>query len=71
MARIRFLKIRGKVDKNKPKVVYFHSNNFDRYTTKQSGKYNVMTVGYKQKDKFLNNQMRAYSDKIRFHTQRT
>lgn len=53
MARIRFLKIRGRVNKNKPKVVYFHSNNFDRYTTKQSGKYNVMTVGYKQKDKLL------------------
>lgn len=71
MARIRFLKIRGRVNKSKPKVVYFHNDNFDRYTTKRSGKYNIMTIGYKQKDKFLNNQMRAYSDKIRFHTKRT
>lgn len=70
MARIRVLKIRGRSDKNKPKVVYFHNNNFDNYTTKRSGKYNVVTTGAKQKDKFLNNQMRAYSAKIRFHTKR-
>ena len=70
MARIRMLKIRGRVDKNKPKVAYFHSKNFNNYTTKKSGKYNIVTVSNKQKDKFLNNQMRAYSDKIRFHTQR-
>lgn len=67
MARIRVLKVKGKVNKNKPKVVYFHNDNFDKYTTQKQGKYDVMVVNNKQKDKFLNNQIRAYSDKIRFH----
>lgn len=67
MARIRVLKVKGKVNKNKPKVVYFHNDNFDKYTTQKRGKYNVMVVNNKQKDKFLNNQIRAYSAKIRFH----
>lgn len=70
MARIRMLKVRGKVNMNKPKVMYFHSDNFDENTSKKRNKYNVMVVGRKQKSKFLNNQMRAYSDKIRFHTKR-
>lgn len=70
MARIRMLKVRGKVNMNKPKVMYFHSDNFDKNTSKKRNKYNVMVVGRKQKSKFLNNQMRAYSDKIRFHTKR-
>lgn len=71
MARIRVLRVRGKANMNKPKVVYFHSDNFDRYTSQRYGKYNVITIGKKQKDKFLNNQIRAYSDKIRFHAKRT
>ena len=70
MARIRVLKVKGKFDQNKPKVAYFHSDNFDKYTTQKYGKYNITIVGDNQKDKFLNNQIRAYSDKIRFHTQR-
>lgn len=70
MARIRILKIKSKVNKNKPKVVYYHNDNFDKYTTKKYGKYNVVLVNNTQKDKFLNNQIKAYSDTIRFHTQR-
>ena len=42
MARIRVLKVRGKVNSGKPKVVYFHNNNFDRYTTQKRGKYNII-----------------------------
>ncbi len=71
MARIRVLKVKSKINANKPKVVYFHNDNFDRYTTKRYGKYNIITINNTQKDKFLNNQLRAYSAKIRFHTQRT
>lgn len=71
MARIRVLKVRGKVNSGKPKVVYFHNNNFDRYTTQKRGKYNITIINNTQKDKFLNNQIKAYSAKIRFHTQRT
>jgi len=64
-ARIRVLKVKGRKG-NKPKVVYLHSNNFDKYTSKKSGKYNVMALG-SQKGKFLNNQIRAYSASVRFH----
>lgn len=67
MARIRVLRVKGKVNNNNPKVVYLHNDNFDRYTTKRYGKYNVVVINNEQKDKFLNNQLRAYSDKIRLH----
>lgn len=70
MARIRVLKVKGHTSNIKPKVVYFHNDNFDNYTLSKNGKYNVMVIGKKQKDKFLNNQLKAFSDKIRFHTQR-
>jgi hypothetical protein len=68
MARIRVLKVKGKVKVNKPKVMNFHSENFDRYTSQKRGKYNLVVINNTQKDKFLNNQLRAYSAKIRFHT---
>lgn len=68
MTRIRVLKVRGKVNNSKPKVVYFHNENFNKYTTQKKGKYNITTVNNTQKDKFLNNQIKAYSAKIRFHT---
>lgn len=71
MARIRVLKVKSKINMNKPKVVYFYNDNFNRYTTQKRGKYNIITINNSQKDKFLNNQIRSYSDKIRFHTQRT
>lgn len=70
MARIRMIKVKSKINANKPKVVYFHSDNFNKYTTQKYGKYNIVLVNNSQKDKFLNNQIRTYSDKIRFHTQR-
>lgn len=66
MARIRMLKVKGKVNGTKPKVVYIHNDNFSGYTTRKRGKYNVVTIG-NQKETFLNNQIRAYSAKIRFH----
>lgn len=67
MARIRVLKVRGKVNNNKPKTVNFHSDNFDRYTKQKSGKYNIIVIDNTQKDKFLNNQLKAYSAKVRLH----
>lgn len=70
MARIRVLRVKSGVDYNKPKAMFFHKNNFDDYTSKQRGKYNVMVIGKKQKSDYLNNQMRAYSDQIRFHKAR-
>ena len=70
MARIRVLATKSGKNMYKPKVMYFHQDNFDNYTTKRGGKYNVMVIGKKQKDRFLDNQIKAYSDKIRFHTQR-
>lgn len=71
MARIRVLKVKGKINMNKPRVAYFHNDNFNNYTSQKRGKYNIVTFGRQQKDNFLNNQIRAFSDKIRFHTQRT
>ena len=64
------LKVKSGIDPNKPKVIFFHKNNFDDYTSKQKGKYNVVTIGRKQKSDYLNNQIRAYSDKIRLHQAR-
>lgn len=66
MARIRVIKVKGR-KLEKPKVVYFHNDNFNRYTSRKRGKYNVLVINNSQKDKFLNNQIRAHSDKIRFH----
>lgn len=71
MARIRVLKVKGKINMNKPRVTYFHNDNFNNYTSQKRGKYNIVTFGRQQKDNFLNNQIRDFSDKIRFHTQRT
>ena len=70
MARIRVLSTKSTKNMNKPKVMFFHKDNFDSYTTKRGGRYNVMVIGRKQKERFLDNQIKAYSDKIRFHTQR-
>lgn len=65
MARIRMVKVRGKKG-NKPKVVYMHNSNFDRYTSSKNGKYNVVAVG-KQKSSFVTNQIKTYSATVRFH----
>lgn len=65
MARIRMVKVRGKKG-NKPKVVYMHKDNFNKYTSSKNGKYNVVTVG-NQKSSFLANQIKAYSATLRFH----
>ena len=61
------LKIKSGVDPNKPKAMLLHKSNFDDYTTKRTGKYTIVTIGRKQKSDYLNNQIKAYSDKIRFH----
>lgn len=66
MARIRIIKVKGK-KASKPKVVYFRNSNLSNYSSRKRGKYNIMVIGRKQKDIVLNNQIRAYSDKIRFH----
>lgn len=67
MAQIRVIKVRGKFNKNNPKITYFHNNNFNNYTTKRYGKYNVITIGQKQYDKYWNNKEKAYSATLRFH----
>lgn len=67
MARIRVIKHRGTTSNYKPRAVYFHKDNFDDYTTKRYGKYNVVLVGDYQKDKYYDNRMKAYSAKVRFH----
>lgn len=66
MARIRVIKVKGKKGK-KPKVVYFRKNNLNKYSSNKKGKYDIMTLDDKQRDLVLNNQIRAFSDKIRFH----
>lgn len=71
MARIRVLKVSGQTSKLRPKIMFFHNDNFDKYTRSRNGKYNVMVVNRDQKSRYLDNQIRAYSDKIRFHTQGT
>lgn len=67
MAKIRVIKVKGRKSKVKPKVVYLHNSNFDKATTKRNNKYNVVTVGTKQKERYIANQMKAYSDTFRFH----
>ena len=66
MARIRLIKVKGR-KLSKPKVVYFKTTNLDKYSKKKKGKYDIMVINDEQSDKVLNNQMKAYSDKIRFH----
>lgn len=66
MARIRMIKVKGK-KLSKPKVVYFKIDNLDKYSKKKKGKYDIMVIDRKQKETVLNNQIKAYSGKIRFH----
>lgn len=70
MTRLRVIRYKGNTSKVRPKVMYFHNDNFDRYTTQKNGKYNVVLIGKYQKDNYFSNKMRAYSDKIRFHKKR-
>lgn len=67
MARIRMIKVKGR-KLSKPKVVYFKTNNLDKYSKKKKGKYDIMVIDRKQKEVVLNNQIKAYSGKIRFHS---
>lgn len=67
MARIRMIKVKGR-KLSKPKVIYFRTNNLDKYSKKKKGKYDIMVIDRKQKELVLNNQIRAYSGKIRFHS---
>ena len=67
MASIKVIKFKGRTSKIRPKVMFFHNDNFDNYTTKKNGKYNVVLVGNYQKDRYFDNRMKAYSAKIRFH----
>lgn len=67
MATIRIIKVRGTFNKNNPKVMYFHKKNFDNYTTKRYGKYNVTVVGEKQYERFWDNKEKAYRATFRFH----
>lgn len=67
MARIRMIKVKGR-KLAKPKVIYFRTNNLDKYSKKKKGKYDIMVIDRKQKEVVLNNQIRAYSGKIRFHS---
>ena len=66
MARIRMIKVKGR-KLAKPKVVYFKTNNLDKYSKKKKGKYDIMVIDRKQKETVLNNQIKTYSGKIRFH----
>lgn len=67
MARIRMIKVKGR-KLSKPNVIYFRTNNLDKYSKKKKGKYDIMVIDRKQKEVVLNNQIRAYSGKIRFHS---
>ena len=67
MASIRVIRVKGRYNKNNPKVVYFHNENFDEYTTKRYGKYNVVTFGQKQTDRYWDNKEKAYRATVRFH----
>lgn len=66
MARIRMIKVKGR-KLAKPKVVYFKRDNIDKYSKKKKGKYDIMVIDRKQKELVLNNQIKTYSGKIRFH----
>ena len=67
MARIRMIKVKGR-KLAKPKVVYFKRDNLDKYSKKKKGKYDIMVIDRKQKEIVLNNQIKTYSGKIRFHS---
>lgn len=66
MARIRMLRVKGR-KLAQPKVVYFKRDNLNKYSSRRKGKYTIMVIDRKQKETVLNNQIRAYSGKIRFH----
>lgn len=61
MASIKLIKVRGNFNKNKPKVMFFNNDNFDKYTTQKYGKYNVVLVGDYQKKHYLDNKIKAYN----------
>ena len=67
MAKIRIIRVEGTFNKNNPKVVYFHNDNFDRGTTKVYSKYNAMTIGRKQYNRYWDNKEKAYRATLRFH----
>lgn len=67
MAKIRVIRVQGTFNNNKPKVMFFNNKNFDDYTTKNYGKYNVVVVGKKQYDRFWDNKEKAYRATFRFH----
>lgn len=67
MARVRVIKYKGHTSKIRPSVAFFHNDNFNNYTTKRNGKYNVVLVGNYQKNNYFDNRMKAYSAKVRFH----
>lgn len=71
MASIKLIRYKGRTSKAKPKIMFFNNKNFDNYTTKRKGKYNVVLVGNYQKDKYFDNRMKAYSAKARFYSKRT
>ena len=66
MARIRLIKVKGR-KLSKPKVVSFKTTNLNKYSKKKKGKYDIMVINDEQKDIVLNNQIKTYSGKIRFH----
>lgn len=71
MAEIKFLRVKARFNKkNAPKIMFFHKDNFNNYTTQKHGKYNVILLGDYQKDKYIDNRIKAYSDTFRFHTKR-
>lgn len=61
------IKVKGR-KLSKPKVVYFKRDNLDKYSKRKKGKYDIMVIDRKQKETVLNNQIKAYSGKIRFHS---
>lgn len=67
MATIRVIRVRGRFNKGNPRVVYFHRDNFDKATTRTYSKYNVMTIGQRQYDRYWDNKEKAYRATVRFH----
>lgn len=67
MASIRVIKVKGSFNKKSPKIAFFHKKDFDDYTTKRYGKYNVVTIGKDQYNKYWDNKEKAYRATVRFH----
>ena len=67
MASIRVIKIRGTYNKNNPKIMYFHKDNFDKGTTGIYSKYNVVTINDKQYERYWDNKEKAIRATYRFH----